>query len=391
MMIVDKPYVSELLSETVATLNIPVLKAGNIRIPYEEKVKIESATSFFQQFEGNPSTRLLCNSESAFQLLNRYLPHHRFTQLVSLWKDKVSFRKVMQEIYPNFYFQAVHISELHQIDATRLPFPIILKPAAGYSSIGVYRINQAEEWTKIVTKIRQDVTVGATFYDEKVLSQNMFIIEECIAGTEYAVDAYVSSDGEPVVLNVFKRMFAHEADMSDRIYYTGKSVIQEVLKPIHEFLHTVGKMVDLRNFPLHMEFRMTEEGRFIPIEINPLRFAGVGTTELGVHAYGINVYEYFFKQLKPDWEQKLSEMDDSVYSFLCAEFSLNVNQSSIATVSHDQFKQQFAEILEYREMDYYEYPIFSVVFYRSRNLEENKKLLALDLEQYLRFKGYKAV
>lgn len=70
--------------------------------------------------------------------------------------------------------------------------------------------------------------------------------------------------------------------------------------------------------------RIDRDGQIFPIEVNPLRFAGIGTNELGVYAYGINACEYFFKQQKPDWGNIVNQMNDSIYSFCCAEIDASI-------------------------------------------------------------------
>lgn len=80
-----------------------------------------------------------------------------------------------------------------------------------------------------VKQLQADMRAAKEIYPESVVSASSFILEAWIQGDEYAVDAFYDTEGEPVVLNVFKRMFAHEADTSDRIYFTGKSVLQEAL------------------------------------------------------------------------------------------------------------------------------------------------------------------
>jgi len=240
-----------------------------------------------------------------------------------------------------------------------------------------------EDWYHTVEKLKGDINDSAPAYPKDVIDSQTVIIEELIQGEEYAVDAYFTKEGKPVILNLFKRLFANDRDMSDRIYYTSKQVLKETMAPIAAFLDKLGEIDSLASFPLHFEVRITKEGQVVPIEVNPFRFAGIGTTELGVHAYGINVYDYYFNQLEPNWEEKIEAMDDAIYSFLCAEFDPAISLESIRTVDHERFQQQFNEILDYRYMNYKEYPIFSVVFFKQSTLDENKRLLTLNLSDFI--------
>ena len=382
MIILDKPYVSTLLSSTLQQLGTPVLKIGDVQIPEEEKLDLLEETLFFEQLEKS-SAPLLFNSENGLAMLMNYLPESKFAEWTSLFKNKAEFRRRMTKIYPSFYFREVSIQDLYEIPLESIPFPIIIKPVIGYSSVGVYRIDCIEDWHHTVEKLKVDINDSASAYPNDVIDSQTVILEELIQGDEYAIDAYFTKEGKPVILNLFKRMFANDKDMSDRIYYTSKSVLRETLAPISDFLERLGNIEALASFPLHFEVRITKEGQVVPIEVNPFRFAGIGTTELGAHAYGVDVYDYYFNQLKPNWEEKIEAMDNAIYSFLCAEFDPSISLELIRAVDHESFKQQFNEILDYRYMDYKEYPIFSVVFFKHHTFDENKRLLTLELSNFI--------
>lgn len=384
MIILDKPYVSTLLSSSLQHLGTPVLKVGDVQIPREEELTVLGEALFFEQLE-KTSAPLLFNSENGLTTLMRYLPESKFAEWTSLFKNKAEFRRRMTKVYPSFYFREVSIQDLNEIPLENIPFPIIIKPVIGYSSVGVYRIDCMDDWYNTVEKLKGDISDSASAYPKDVIDSQTVIIEELIQGEEYAVDAYFTKEGKPVILNLFKRMFANDRDMSDRIYYTSKQVLKETLAPIASFLEKLGDIDSLASFPLHFEVRITKEGQVIPIEVNPFRFAGIGTTELGVHAYGVNVYDYYFNQLEPNWEEKIEAMDNAIYSFLCAEFDPSLALETIRTVDHESFQQQFNEILDYRYMNYKEYPIFSVVFFKQSTFDENKRLLTLDLSEFISF------
>jgi hypothetical protein len=288
----------------------------------------------------------------------------------------------MRADFPYFYYQSFSLHDLDSIKPAELPFPIILKPSIGYSSIGVYRVKNAGQWREAKQAIRHAMSIGAGMYSEDVVNSNEIIVEQWIDGMEYAIDAYFDSEGQPVILNIFARKFMHESDTSDRIYYTGKHIIREMLGPVTEFLSGIGKKLELRNFPLHAEVRKTGKGRVIPVEINPFRFAGCGTTELGIHAYGINSYETFFEQRKPDWASLIEGMDDTVYSFFCAEYDVGGVGTTLQGFDHEGFKKSFQNILEYRIMPE-EFNMFAVVFYRSETMLENHRLIKLNLDSYI--------
>jgi hypothetical protein len=385
LIILDRPYVSELLAQTVSKNKIPVIKLNEVFIPNESAINLKKVDDLLIELE-KVNSPILFNSENGLNILSKYAPDHYLTTVTDILKNKVIFRKTLSRHYEDFFFTEVSLKELEELDSNILPFPIIVKPAIGYSSIGVHRIDKVEEYNETIKQLKFEMEVTGSEYPIEVINSQTFIIEKLIEGDEYAVDAYFSEDGEPVILNLFKRMFRHEKDMSDRIYYTSKQVINESLHKIQEFLRTISSFFALKLAPIHIEVRIDRDGQIVPIEVNPLRFAGIGTNELGVYAYGVNACEYFFKQQKPDWGNIVNQMDDSIYSFCCAEIDASIDCKKVKSINHEAFKLNFDEILEYRPMEINESSTFAVIFHKSPDLKENIRLLNLDLDQYITLK-----
>lgn len=384
MIILDRPYVSELLADTISKNKIPVIKLNEVFIPNESTINLKKVDDLLIELEKGNSP-ILFNSENGLNILSKYAPNHYLTTVTDILKNKVTFRKTLSRHYTDFFFTEVSLKELEELDPSALPFPIIVKPVIGYSSIGVHRIDKVEEYKDTIKQLKFEMEVTSSEYPIEVINNQSFIIEKLIEGDEYAVDVYFTEDGEPVILNLFKRMFRHEKDMSDRIYYTSKQVISESLNKIQEFLRTISSFFALKSAPIHIEIRIDKD-QIVPIEVNPLRFAGIGTNELGVHAYGVNACEYFFKQEKPDWENIVNQMDDSIYSFCCAEIDASIDCKQVVSINHEAFKLNFGEILEYRPMNVNESSTFAVIFHKSPDLNENRRLLNLDLNQYITLK-----
>ncbi len=380
MIILTKPYVSSTLTSTLSQYDCPVFLADQVHVDPAHTLNAVSEQSFFDHYMQTECTPLLCNSEASLAYIGKHLADTPLWENIQLFKNKAAFRQRMQKHYPQFYYRTISLSEWDNVDPEQLPYPIIVKPATGYSSIGVHRVENAKQWDKLNHSMEQSLASGSSMYSKDVINAKQLIIEQWIPGEEYAVDAYFDDEGVPVILNIFTRKFQHDGDTSDRIYYTSKQVISRMLEPITAFLTLIGSEMNLRNFPLHAEVRSTPSGDILPVEVNPLRFAGVGTTELGIHVYGINSYAYYFEKKKPNWSQKLAEMDDAVYSFFCAEYDLEEAQT-LHGFDHERFKQQFSYILEYRIMPS-SINTLAVVFYRSPSALENHRLCKLDLKPY---------
>jgi hypothetical protein len=259
----------------------------------------------------------------------------------------------------------------------------VIKPAAGISSIGVKRVERASEWSDAVAFLRHDLATYAGNYAGAVVDGSKVLVEEWIPGIELAVDCYFDSRAEPVILNVMEHMFRDAADTSDLVYYTRRSLVRRHYHAIREFLVRLGDLFDLKRFPMHLELRLTPHGQLLPIEVNPLRFAGLGTTELAEYAYAINVYKHFFRETSPDWDAILADKDDSVYSFLCTDVPTALFGQPGLVIRDRDLARQFGEVLEYRILDETETSTFAVIFLRSDDLEENRRILSLDLGRFM--------
>ncbi len=388
MIILDKPYCSPFLAKTLVESQVPVVTLGNIFVPFENNMNRMTPGELYSKLQEKDDYPLLANSENAFVQLEKHLPDSPLIKNISIFKNKALFRRWLKQVYPSFFFLEISSNDISRIKPSELPFPVIIKPAVGYASLGVHRVADENEWNAICKLIETEIQLSSRMYPDSVFDSSTFIIEEWIQGSEYAVDAYFSETGEPVVLNVFKRMFLNDGDTSDRIYFTSKQVLEEALPSIQSFLDVVKEKANLTNFPIHMEIRIKDNKELIPIEVNPLRFAGIGTTELGFHAYGINPYESFIKQHKPDWKQIISSMDDAIYSFFCADIPTSIDPDMITSIDLDELQKHFQHVLHSYALFPKDPRTFAVLFYRSENLEENKKLLELDLAQFLHSRDF---
>lgn len=377
MMLLDKPYVSEILSETLAGLRIPVVKLSDVMVMREEQLRACSEEEFIKAYQ--PKQSVLVNSENALTFIENQLPESLHAERIRMFKDKYLFREIIKDLYPNFHFEKLNLDSpgIRHIAAEK--FPLILKPVMGYSSVGVYKVDSMSELDLALGQIRLDLQESRAHYPSAMFNHDAVLLESWIPGVEYAIDAYFNSNGDPVILNVFSRVFSEDGDTSDRIYYTSKKVIEESIPSITNFLRLLGSKITLTNFPLHVELRRTDGDEWIPVEINPLRFAGIGTAELGVYAYGINVYSYFYERKEPDWEEIIRNMDDNIYSFFCLEFPITSSKSEDFKIDEEKFTSQFGNILEYRKIPD-DPTTFAVVFYQSIDMDENYRLIRVDLD-----------
>jgi hypothetical protein len=307
--------------------------------------------------------KIYSSSENSIGWILASVQFSDLAKKINLFKNKINFRALTSKLYPDFYFREVQMANLDDVSFEELPLPFIIKPSTGFFSMGVYKVDSEVEWEQTKKNILIEMKKVAHLYPTDVLDPNSFIIEQCVEGEEFAFDAYYDESGNPVLLNAFKHYFASENDVSDRVYYTSKSIIEDYFQIFTDFLSEIGALAKVRNFPVHVEVRINQEGKLMPIEINALRFGGWCTTaDMTSYAFGFNPYEYFLKGQKPDWKSVLSKINDSLYSIIVLDNSTGYDGEMIKTFDYDLLCSGFANLLELRKVDYKEYPVFGFIF-----------------------------
>lgn len=385
MFLIDKPYVSNFLKKTVSENSIPVVNISDSNdIIFNDGTLILCTKEAIKKADIN--TRVYTNSENSIGWISKNLGFTNIPKQIDLFKDKYKFRELVSELYPDFFYTKININELDHTDINTLPMPFIIKPTVGFFSMGVYKVSNVNEWHDVKVKIRQEISNIRKQYPEEVIDFNSFIIEECIIGEEFAVDAYYDSEGNPTILNILKHPFSSDNDVSDRVYLSSQSIIKNNLEQFLDFLKDVGNLAKISNFPCHIEIRKDSKGSIIPIEINPMRFGGWCTTaDFTFFSYGFNPYLYFFNQLKPDWNEILKNKDDKVYALIVLDNSTGLNTNDISAFNYKKLLSNFSNPLELRSIDFTKYPVFGFLFTETleSNMEEINKILESDLREYI--------
>ena len=252
--------------------------------------------------------------------------------------------------------------------------------------MGVYKVTSSAEWENTIEAILAEMEQVKNLYPEEVLDTSTFIIEQCIEGEEFAVDAYFDAAGEPVVLNILRHTFASEADVSDRVYTTSKAIIEAYLAEFTVFIGEIGRLAGVKNFPVHVELRRGGDGVLLPIEVNPMRFGGWCTTaDMAFFAYGFNPYVAYFNQQKPDWDVLLEGKAGKLFSIIVLDNSTGMEATDIATFDYDKLVAGFERPLILRKIDYHQYPVFGFLFVETRedNFVELETILLSDLREFV--------
>jgi hypothetical protein len=387
MIILDEPYVSDFLQQTIRDYELPIVLTDTARaLGFGDEAYCWDAATAVAHNRTLPHPTIYTNSENAIGWIARHLSFTELPAQIALFKDKVKFRELIRPLYPHFFFHSLSLNDLDRLDLTKLPMPFIIKPATGFFSMGVHKVADAAEWQATKAAIRAELAQNNGLFPREVLDTTRFIIEECIAGDEYAIDAYFDAAGTPVILNIHKHVFSSAADVSDRIYISSKAIIEANLARFGDFLAQLGQLTHVKNFPVHVEVRLDAAGQMQPIEVNPLRFGGWCTTpDITAYAYDINPYLYFLRGQRPDWSAILADKADKLYSLIVLDNSTGRPGSQIADFDYERLLAQLEKPLILRRIDYRQFPVFGFIFAETRadNFAELDAILKSDLSEFV--------
>ena len=385
MFILEQPYVSEYMVETILNHDWPVLDNDAIENSGIEDgaFKLWSSEKAANNYMMQEFPLIYANSENAISWVLENLPKSNLSEYIKLFKDKIAFREMIKDLYPDFYFTTVDYEDLKYMNKDEIKFPVVVKPSVGFLSLGVRTVWSQDDWDNTIGLVNRDMARAKTMYPQEVVNSSKFIIEELIEGEEFAIDLYYDRNGDPVILNIFQHMFSDKNDVRDRLYIMSAGIMVKYMAKFYQLASNIGKLKNVKNFPAHIEVRVKEDGTIIPIEVNPMRFAGWCTTDVSRYAWGINVYECFNNQICPDWNEILSNAGRDFYYFAMAEVPSNVSRAEIRTFDYNGFLANFSNVLELRRINYKIHPLFAVIFGSTPDKEELKRIVTVKTESYI--------
>jgi len=390
MILIDKPFVSDFLVKTIKKNNFPIIATNVAKTMIsDESLNWISENEAIDLFKKNPTTLLYSNSENAISWIEKNLAFSKLPSQIQLFKNKILFRELVKDIFPNYYFKGVKLTDLNTVNTEQLKFPLIVKPAVGFFSLAVHKVDSIKEWNAVLNNIEQEIETFKGMYPKEVVNVSDFIIEEYIEGDEYAIDCYFNEAGKPVILNIMHHIFSSAKDVSDRVYITSKEVIEKYKPQIETFLQHVGEKAALKNFPMHVEIRVDKTGKINPIEINPLRFGGWCTTgDISYFAYGFNSYEQFLNKKTPNWDEILKTRKDKKYNLIVLDNNSGIQETKIKTFNYNLLLKDFEKPLNLRKVNFKKYAVFGFLFTEtSKNNEfETTAILASNLKKYITIK-----
>ncbi|MCF6308766.1 MAG: ATP-grasp domain-containing protein [Flavobacteriaceae bacterium] len=386
MILIDYPFVSDFLKKTIKENNFEIIATSQAKeLINDISLNWVSEKEAKEVISNNPETLVYTNSENSISWVFKNLKETKLPHQIQFFKDKLKFRELVQDLFPDFFFKTVELDDIQNLEVSISDFPFVIKPVIGFFSIGVHIVHNSSDWETAKKELNYENL--KSMYPKNVMDASTFIIEEYIEGEEFAIDCYFDDDGNAVILNILHHKFSSGNDVSDRLYSTSRNIIQTYKKSIEAFLNPIGNKAGLKNFPMHIEVRIDASRKIVPIEVNPLRFGGWCTTaDLTWHAYGINSYEYFLNGKKPNWNEIFKIREDKIYSIVLLNNNSGIESSEIVAFDFELLQNDLENILEIRELDIKKDPVFGFVFTETSkdNKQEIMTILNSDLRRYIK-------
>ena len=380
MVIIDEPYASDVLIKWLEESKEPVLdNAFAKKISETHKLNLISDTEAIKRVNADES--VYTNSENALAWLLENTENENRNRSIELFKDKAAMRKKLAALSPGFFYQELTKSELADFDVTNIELPVVLKPAVGFCSMGVYVIENASDWDAALEDIAKSEAIWNERYPQSVVDGENYLLEGYLDGQEYAVDMYYDRDGKANILNILRHDFASADDTSDRLYITNHDIVDDTYDKFMDWLDSVNKVIGARDFPVHVEIRMKDDD-IIPIEFNPLRFAGLGGTDISYHGLGFRTYEAYLKETPIDLKKLYAKHPDDTYSMSLLNPSMNADLSK--PFDHDSLASRFSDVIGFCKFDANVTGSFGFLFLKTdrSNADELDFILHSDLLEF---------
>jgi hypothetical protein len=302
--------------------------------------------------------RVAITSEAAMDVVVSRLDPVRSHAIHTL-KDKIAFREMLRPIYPDFAFASVATQDLRtlRLDPDGV---YVIKPARGAFGAGVRTIKGDADLARLQGEIIAEMERNAAVLSETALSTERLVVEQYITGEEYAADVFFDPNGDPVLTSAYHHPMPANPAYLHMLYYASPRVWELVAPQAAEFFVALNQRLGVTNLAMHAEFRM-HRGRLVPIEINALRFGGMGLGHMSHHVLGINAYRHFIDGTRPD-ETRLTRDPRAAVFFIAyngATVNINTHRPDWA-----RLRQQFSEIILEVPFDFRVQLAFGIVYAR---------------------------
>ena len=303
---------------------------------------------------------------------------------IALLKDKYAFRQLLTTIYPSFEYQCI---QAHQIPDLQITQKSVIKPVKGVFGTAVKIIDRDTDLTELAATLQTELTKNAALFSPSVLSTTDFLVESYIKGEEYAVDMFYDAGGAACIVNIYHHPLPPNPAYLHVIYYCSQTVCDRIYTKAKHFFTELNRILGVTNLPIHGEFKFDgvggaslKENRLMPIELNALRFGGMGLGNLAFHALGVDPYACFAEDIEPNWQQIWQDNQTDLFAFFIAYNGAKINPRDYRP-NREKLKRQFTKVILERDFEYQNQLAFGIYILQetSQNLE---KLLQIEFDDF---------
>ena len=134
--------------------------------------------------------------------------------------------------------------------------------------------------------------------------------------------------------------------------------------------------LDLDYIPVHIELRV-DGNNILPIEINPLRFAGLCLNELNFHVTNRHPLGFYFSNTVPGYENMWKGKENEIYCFPILEKDKHSKENSL---EKSLIKNIYSNILKLKPVKNPNLDIQTFVFSKTNDESELKNILELKIQ-----------
>ncbi len=330
-----------------------------------------------ENLQFNLNDKVCITSEASLQVVKEALTDKSRKNAINVLKDKYKFREIVSQLYPNYQFEKVSFQDIVNL---KVEEKRIIKPAKGFFGIAVKTIEKNSDLEKLSKEIEDEIKSTYGVFSQEMLSQNEFVVEDYIEGEEYAVDMFYDKNGEPHIVNIYHHPLPRVEAYLHMLYYSSKEVFDKTYDKSITFFKKLNEILGVKNMVLHAEFKYDSD--FIPVEINAMRYGGVGLGNLIYHSVGVNPYQCFNQEQTPNWTEIWNKYPNDNFAFLIAYNGTEIDKSRYEP-DIKKLKEDLNEVLYKAIFDYKSQLTFGVFCLRETK-EGLKKILNIDFNDYFK-------
>ncbi len=355
MMIVEKPFVSEPLKEWLQESQHPVLRNQMACEIAQEGWSLNLIDAPAAAARIDAGERVLTNSENALAWVVAEVHDERLLDCIHLFKSKAEMRERLRPLDPSLFFETFSFEELRRASYEQFPSHFAIKPEVGFCSMGVHVVDSRESYAAARAGIERERAAWQSMYPSVVIDADRYIVEGYIEGDEFAVEAFYDADGKAHVIGVCQHVFASGTDVSDRLYETSPALMTKYAGVFEEWLNEVNAIIGARDMAIHPELRVNSTGVHA-IEFNPMRFMGLGATDLTYFAYGMRTCQVFLEDDVPNFEELFADSQNKRF----ATMVLNppVGTAADAVFDYAALEERLPRVMDLRKFAYGETGLF---------------------------------